>query len=89
MAKSTLVQSYELTLILNKNEAEALAAVLSHIGGDPETTARKYIDDIIRTLDDQKVDYKAKNHFERINGSTTFYFTDKSLDKSDTEMIPK
>lgn len=52
MAKAVMIkrEDYEVQLTLNREEAEALRAILNRVGGHPSTTRRGLIDGISNTL---------------------------------------
>lgn len=65
------------TIALNKEQAQTLMIILEHIAGNPDTSSRKYAQDVYNMLY-----YDMKNNeymrdvwgFEHVNG--TIYFED-------------
>lgn len=72
----------EVTLVLSKEEAETLLAVLGRVGGNPYTTRRKHTQDVYNALLGLKLDYNELGAADLSKEvSLTFYPTTNQIVK--------
>ncbi len=82
--KTVQAEVGEVEISLNGPEARALLLVLRRVGGNPDTTARKYINNLYNALDGAGIDVSfhtevfAKTVSANVHAS--LYFTDASLE---------
>lgn len=79
--KTVLVRQKGVELTLTPEEARALYLLFKRIGGNPQSTARGYIENITKAMyhalgDDAIIDVETEDLFDK--RSASLYFTDAS-----------
>ncbi len=71
--KETKTEITGVTLELSREEADALAAVVAKIGGDPERSPRKHIKAIEEALEQHDLVYYTSKAYPYLTGVLQFY----------------